>query len=442
MEEYFLVQGLNENAKKLQMTLGMIRAYLNDAEKKFITQDSVKFWMRKLEALAFDADNVLDELSYQLLHKQVEKMKTLNPSPKAKLKLLSRFSSFSRISHLGLQSIVRYAPAVVDPTSTGTNSIKSDPIFVGRDADVSNVVDMSLLLSDMGKTTLTRNVFNHERLKTFGSHIWVHVSQTFDSIEGNGIIITSRSQKVASIVNPFHIHRVNGLSVEQCWSIIKTKTFDGNAQVPSVFETIGKEIAKRCQGLPLAANVAGGVLRCHKSERDWRSIKENWLPDGEGGRGIVKEELIELWMAEGFLQSIGGDDMESVGNIYFNVLLQNSLLQATQANYGWECFVMHDFVHDLASSVLYTSNTHSSTIVRYKFHENQSSRISEEVLRNLRTLLLRGGTSSTIFSDFKCLHNLTLYGREYKQLPISIKELIHLRNLNISGTSIVNIPER
>ncbi|KAG6394481.1 hypothetical protein SASPL_145067 [Salvia splendens] len=391
MEEYFLVQGLNENAKKLQMTLGMIQAYLNDAEKKFIPQDSVKFWLRKLEALAFDADNVLDELSYQLLHKQVEKMKTLNPSPKAKLKLLSRFSSFNRISHLGLQSIVRYAPAVVVPTSTGTNSIKSDPIFVGRDVDVSNVVDM-----------LTR-------------------------------IPQDQTISIVALVGYGEYH-----------------------------------------GLPLAANVAGGVLRCRESERDWRSIKENWLPDGEGGedisiilklsydhlsslslkkcfaycsifpkgRGIVKEELIELWMAEGFLQPIGGDDMESVGNIYFNVLLQYSLLLATQANYGWECFVMHDFVHDLASSVLYTTNTHSSTIVRYKFHENQSCRISEEVLRNLRTLLLRGGTSSTIFSNFKCLHNLTLYGRDYKELPISIKELIHLRNLNISGTSIVNIPER
>ena len=64
------------------------------------------------------------------------------------------------------------------------------------------------------------------------------------SAEGNDIIITTRSKKVVSIVNPFHTHRVNGLSDEQCWSIIKTKTFDGNAQVPSVFEKIEKEIAK------------------------------------------------------------------------------------------------------------------------------------------------------------------------------------------------------
>ena len=35
----------------------------------------------------------------------------------------------------------------------------------------------------MGKTTLTKKVLNHERVKArFGSFLWVHVSQTFDPI--------------------------------------------------------------------------------------------------------------------------------------------------------------------------------------------------------------------------------------------------------------------
>ncbi|XP_047970700.1 putative disease resistance protein RGA3 [Salvia hispanica] len=329
----------------------MIQAFLNDAEKKSITENAVKLWLRELEVMAFEADNVLDELSYQLLQKQVEKMKTSSHSPKAKdwvlscilscksimrrrnmantmKKINAEFESMNqRATDLGLQSIVQNAP-IATHISTETNSIRSDPIFVGRDDDVSKVVYMltripqdrtiSIValveMGGMGKTTLTRNVFNHKRLKTFESHIWVHVSQTFDPIglynkihstltpttsdrverveheeiilkklqealraktyllvlddvwnedvlkwetfinniegvsskEGNGIIITTRSQKVASIVNPFYIHRVNGLLDEQCWSIIKRKTFDGNAEVPPGFETIGKEIAKRC----------------------------------------------------------------------------------------------------------------------------------------------------------------------------------------------------
>ena len=107
----------------------MIQAYLNDAEKKSITQDAVKLWLRELEAVAFDAENILDELSYHLLHKKVKKMKS------SKDKVLSCFSSFNgilrrrnmahtikqinanfesmnkRATDLGIQSMVVNAPA-------------------------------------------------------------------------------------------------------------------------------------------------------------------------------------------------------------------------------------------------------------------------------------------------------------------------------------------
>lgn len=41
---------------------------------------------------------------------------------------------------------------------------------------------------------------------------------------------------------------------------------------------------------------------------------------------IEKEQLIELWMAEGLLQADQTSDMETTGNIFFNHLLQMSLL--------------------------------------------------------------------------------------------------------------------
>ncbi|XP_047976574.1 putative disease resistance protein RGA1 isoform X2 [Salvia hispanica] len=335
---------------------------------------------------------------------------------------------------LRLQSILLNAPAAAAETSIETDSFSRDPIFVGRDDDVPILVDMVTHIPEeqtfsiaalvgmggMGKTTLTKKVFNHESIMSrFESLIWVHVSQTFDPIslfnkiystltsntgdrveikevilknlrealkaknyllvlddvwnedalkwkdfmnsmegvtstKGNCIIITTRKEKVASITGPFHVHPLKGLSNNDCWSIIKANASDGNGEVPSRFENIGREIATRCQGLPLAANVVGGVLRRCKSEQEWRSIKENWLSDDEGGRKIEKDELIELWMAEGFLQPSRKDDMESVGNMFFNVLLQNTLLQvAKRDNYeNVESWVMHDLVHDLASSVL------------------------------------------------------------------------------------------
>ncbi|XP_047955178.1 putative disease resistance protein RGA1 [Salvia hispanica] len=563
--EYPLLRGVDKEAQQLQRTLGMIQACLIDAEEKSITRNDVKIWLEELETMAFDADNVLDELNYHLLHKQV-KIPSLSP------KVLPRFSSFNRISlqrniarkikkitadfksmneraiDLGIQSIVLNASAVDAHISTKTASISLDPIFVGRDDDVHKLVDMLTQTQEdqifsivallgrggVGKTTVTRKVLNHERINArFESLIYITVSKTFHPIilfnkilssltshtrdgfesgdvilkrlqealkaktyllvlddvwnedvpnwngfinsmsevtstNGNAIIITTRNAKVASIVNPFHIHRLSGLSIDDCWSIIKARTFDENGEVPSSFEMVGRNIAKKCHGLPLATNIIGGVLR-YKSEEEWRLIYEKWLSVDEGYEHIirilklsfdhltsslkkcfaycsifpkdwriVKEELIELWMAEGFLQTSQKDDMEFAGTMIFNVLLQNSLLQVVwKGNHGQEYYGMHDLVHDIASFVLYERGGR----FRYMFLNEESSPIPKEGWRNLRTLFLGGGVSCTMFSDFKCLHNLTLIGSNYKELSNSIRELIHLRNLNISRTSIGNLPE-
>ena len=532
-EEYSLLRGLEEDAEQLQETLKMIQAYLSDAEKKSTTE-AVKIWLRQLEAVAIDADNVLDELNYHFLYKEVRKM----DAPKPKNKVLSCLSSCSRsrisrcckmahnikqinvnfksvnikATQLGLQNILANAlPAVVD-TSDETDSFSIDPIFIGRDDDVPKLVDIltqthpkderrmfSIValvgMGGMGKTTLTKKVFNHEKVKArFGSLIWVHVSQKFDPINlfkkihykltkratdgvesrddilekleealkdktyllvlddiwnedvhewegfmnsmsgvtstlGNGIIITTRSLNVASIVKPLK-YTLRGLSDEDCWTIIKEKAFDVNEEVPPQFEIIGKRIAEACQGLPLAANVVGGVLRRCKSEEDWRLISVNCLSVAEGaerikdilklsynylpspslkkcfaycsifpkGDMIIKHQLIEQWMAEGFLQPDERNEMEDVGNKFFSILMHNSLMQVAKLDgYGnEEICVMHDLVHDLASSVL-SSNVDGSTPVRYMFLEEESSHISKEVAKHLRTLFLKVGSSGINF---------------------------------------------
>ncbi|XP_057778306.1 putative disease resistance RPP13-like protein 1 [Salvia miltiorrhiza] len=286
--------------------------------------------------------------------------------------------------------------------------------------------------------------------------------------------------EVASIVNTLHIHELKGLSEEECWSIIRAKAF-GKKDVPSEFEAIGRKIARRCQGLPLAANIVGGVLH-NKSEEKWRLIEEKWLSPNEGGDNItkilrlsfdnlsppllkkcfaycamfpkgseiIKQELIEMWMAEGFLQADGRDDMESVGEEFINVLLHNSLLQVSRRDLNGNVVScgMHDLVHDLACSVSSSSNsTGGSSRVRYMLLEDnycgdESSRIPKEMAKSLRTLLItsEGDISDINFSDLESLHVLRL-DSEVKELPSSIQKLIHLRDLDISKTRIEVLPD-
>ncbi|KAH6810315.1 hypothetical protein C2S51_024077 [Perilla frutescens var. frutescens] len=289
------------------------------------------------------------------------------------------------------------------------------------------------------------------------------------STNGNGIIITTRIAEVAQIANPFYIHRLNRLSDEDCWSIIKAKAFPSTDIVPSHFDKIGGKIAGRCQGLPLAANVVGGLL-LNKSKQEWRAIQEEWLSVDDGdniskilrlsydnlssqllkkcfaycsifpkGERIVKQELIELWMAEEFLQADRGNDMESVGIKFLNVLLQNSLLQvAERDDYGnVRICVMYDLVHDLACSILGSSNNPNG----HQRYRCESCPISKEEAKHVRTLFFKGDNISHVkFSDFKCLHAVTLSSSKVKELPSSIKKLIHLKNLNIEKTWIRYLP--
>ncbi|XP_057778266.1 putative disease resistance protein RGA3 [Salvia miltiorrhiza] len=579
-KEISQIRGLDKDAAKLAGSLDVIKNFLKDAETREITSDAVKSWLKKLENEAFAADNVLDELNYHILSKKIKATKPM------RAKVLSCFSSsFNSIARprkmavriqeinenlesikkeateLGLVAKLENEPTLVNTAIFETDSFTDDPIFIGRDDVGSKIVGMlmngiktderavSILpivgMGGLGKTTLTRKVFNRLKNETqFGSYLWVHVSPNFDAItlfkkilnnltscqvenasredilaklkealkdktyllvlddvwnqdglkwedfmnsfsgvsciEGNAIVVTTRNMEVASIVNTLHIHELKGLSEEECWSIIRAKAF-GKKDVPSEFEAIGRKIARRCQGLPLAANIVGGVLR-NKSEEKWRSVEEKWLSADEGGDNITnilrlsfdnlslpslkkcfaycamfpkgskisKWKLIEMWMAEGFLQADERDEMESVGEKFINVLLHNSLLQVSwRDNDGnvKECG-MHDLVHDLACSVSSSSNsTGGSSRVRYmtlkdNYCGDDSSRIPKEMTKSLRTLLItsKADISDVNFSDLESLHVLHLHS-EVKKLPSSIRKLIHLRDFDISKTRIRYLPD-
>ncbi|KAH0727903.1 hypothetical protein KY289_003954 [Solanum tuberosum] len=65
------------------------------------------------------------------------------------------------------------------------------------------------------------------------------------------------------------------LTRDHCWSIFNQRAFvDG--EVPEEVVSMKNRIVEMCQGLPLAASVLGGLL--------------------------LQDQLIQFWMAEGFLR--------------------------------------------------------------------------------------------------------------------------------------------
>ncbi|XP_050283344.1 putative disease resistance RPP13-like protein 1 [Quercus robur] len=301
-------------------------------------------------------------------------------------------------------------------------------------------------MGGVGKTTLARLVYNDNRVKeNFDLKAWVCVSDTFDSfriaktifeelslpncdihslnllqiriresLKGKRfllvlddvwnesyiawdefltmfrceakeikIIITTRSEIVASIVHPISIHHLMQLSEEECWLLFAKHAFkNGKLSENSDIEQIGREIVRKCKGLPLAAKALGGMLQSKQDLRGWNHILESdiWdLPEGESSilpalrlsynylpshlkrcftycsifpkdYEFSKEELVLLWMAEDLLlKPKGNESMEEIGEQYFNELISRSFFQ--RSNNDEPCFIMHDLFNDLAKFI-------------------------------------------------------------------------------------------
>ena len=112
---------------------------------------------------------------------------------------------------------------------------------------------------------------------------WHHLIAPFSSgKKGSKIIVTTRQQKVAQVTHTFPIYELKPLSDENCWHILARHAFgnEGYDKYPSL-EGIGRKIARKCNGLPLAAKTLGGLLRLNDDAGKWnRLLNSNlWAHD-------------------------------------------------------------------------------------------------------------------------------------------------------------------
>ena len=349
--EVAIALGYENKLTELQKTLEMIHAKLSDAEGKKSTH-AVMEWREQLKSVIDIADEVLDEVHYELLRREVQKRYEGNKDRKIPGFLnLKKFlfkremghkieninTNFSQIceqaSKLGLQN-EQFEPAG-NSYRPGTVPDLDGFKIVGREKDEVHFVELLTNsregerltivpiagMGGIGKTTLAKAVYNNPEIEQrFNVRVWLCVSvkveidtllaNIYESLagekvksltrvniirnlqeklgskryvlvlddvwdedlaywndfrncllqvksdHGSGIIVTTRKLNIGRNATIEDSYALECLSDDDSWSMFKERA------LPLLeFERIGRDIVKKCRGLPLLVDILGSMLR-------------------------------------------------------------------------------------------------------------------------------------------------------------------------------------
>ncbi|XP_016499574.1 putative late blight resistance protein homolog R1C-3 isoform X1 [Nicotiana tabacum] len=180
-----------------------------------------------------------------------------------------------------------------------------------------------------------------------------------DDKNGSRIILTTRHQKVANyakcVTDPLNLRLFNN---DESWLLLQKKVF--GTESPEGLRQVGQEIAKKCEGLPISVVLVAGLLaRMDKTEQCWKQMELNLGERIQGNskiliklsyfdlpyklkpcflyfgafledREIVVSKLINLWIAEGFIENEKEKYLEDIAEDYLEDLLGRNLIMETK----------------------------------------------------------------------------------------------------------------
>ena len=217
--------GFKEGLTDLFSILTQIQLVLTDVEKRQANDEFLRIWLAKLRYVAYDIDDVVDEFGYNILqHKVINYSSPSNDIIKMANEIKIINESLNRLKGL----IASY-------------ELRAE--FVNSIPEIS---------------------FNME----IDSFLDSKVSQNV----GNSIVEATYCDRVIEITETFTQYE---LTEYDCWFIFKKRASANERLLPLDLEKIGKEIVKKCKGVPWAAEFLGRIMYFIHDKGEWLSIQNN-----------------------------------------------------------------------------------------------------------------------------------------------------------------------
>ncbi|XP_027157279.1 disease resistance protein RPM1-like [Coffea eugenioides] len=324
---------------------------------------------------------------------------------------------------------------------------------------------------------------------------------------GNRVMLTTRNADVAPAScteSQDYVYKMEPLSIEDSWTLFCNKIFKGN-HCPAHLMDVAKAVLDKCDGLPLAIVAIGGLLASKDVSRidEWEKIQHSLGGELEGTGKLERVKrilslsynnlpshlkpcllyltiypeddiihcyrLINLWIAERFVEWREGMSIEDVAWCCLCELISRSLIQVTEMFYeGTPSFCR---IHDLMREVILIKSREQNMVTvttgqpitwpsekvrRLAIHSSSNSSIiphhqqrpfySFEHLRSFIRVrstnpLLSKTFLSEVLRSSKLLKVLDLEGEEIEETPNEVFNLLHLTYLNLYGTKVARVPQ-
>ncbi|KAL5994901.1 hypothetical protein ACLOJK_024958 [Asimina triloba] len=343
---------IDEEVENLSSTLSAIQAVLEDAEEKQIESKPVKDWLQKLKAVAYDADDVVDEFAIEAQRLELQGVR----QGKSR-KVMTAFISFvnSTFSSLGWkgETFQQYIARRIDEirvrldqiadeqkkfhlqTREGskrveirpqrdTSSFVDEKVVFGRDGEKEEIVGIMLSgcasrreiipvvaivgMGGLGKTTVAQLVFNDPRVgQYFDLCAWVCVSDDFDVKRLTREIIESATKTPCALSNLDSMHHFlqNVIAGKRCLIVLddvwnKNRNYWEQLQTPFIAGARGSKILVTTRDKRVSSVMGAMVTHDLKGLSDhgcWSLFKRRASIDesiaSHPGMLLIKEKVVE-----------------------------------------------------------------------------------------------------------------------------------------------------